>query len=196
MYIRQIGRDEHFIWKNSFHTTDAFSLINVLPPFYRKVIISFNKAKSIKPFKNLSKHEVIQQPIWCNEYIQIGSTCLYFKGWLKKGIMYVKDLINKNGTIKSENDMLECTNDMRNIFQEIFMIKNYVVKKLWTIDVSIGPHVNIRNVTHILHGNKLHQLKDTKNKTFYKMLMARESSREHMESIYARDFFFKVNVYG
>ena len=72
----------------------------------------------------------------------------------------------------------------------MFIIKNYVIKRLRQFDVSVGPFVNIRPITHVLVENKNIALLETKSKMFYDMLVVKAKSRGNMETIYSREFNF------
>ena len=47
----------------------------------------------------------------------------------KSNILYVKDLINADGSIKNENELCGMISDRQSVIQEIFIVKNYVINK-------------------------------------------------------------------
>ena len=140
----------------------------------------------------MSGSEVMQQPLWGNKHFKVGNTCLYFKEWIECGIMYIKDLVNFNGTLKSEDELFCIINKKTDIVKQLFIMKKYVYKRLRSVDVDIAPFVNMKQCTHFLHGNKLIDIAKCKNKDFYNMLVKKCQTRGHMESIYSREF----NVHG
>ena len=85
--------DADYIWKTSFRSIDDFPIIKTLPKFYQEVLLAFNKAKYIKPFYILNKHEVMEQPIWGSEYFKKQHSCIYIRGWIKADILYIKDIV-------------------------------------------------------------------------------------------------------
>ena len=177
-----------YIFKITVRSVKDFPILEVFPKFYQEVMIAFNKVKHIKPFHLLNNHELIQQPLWGNEYFKIGETHLYLKEWLKKSIYYVKDLINEAGNIKSDNELYRITNNHKNIVTEMYILKNYIMKKIRKFDVSIGPYVKIRGISHIVHKNKLVNIRECKSRDYYAILISKKESKGHMESIYSRMF--------
>ena len=83
-YASKIFINPDYIWKTSFRTIESFPIIKLLPKFYQQVVIAFNKAKYIKPFRLLNKYEIMQQPLWGNEYFKAGATCIFLKAWIKE----------------------------------------------------------------------------------------------------------------
>ena len=193
-YLQKSLLDFDYVWKTSFRTTDSFPIIKLLPEFYQDVILGFNKAKCIKPFNLLSKSEVMQLPIWGSEYFKVRNTCLFFKGWLKKGILYVKDLINIDGNIKSDDELYKCTNITQNKLQDVYVIKNYVIKKIKKVDTGIAPYVKIKPLTHIMYKNHMYELHKSKSKLYYEMISSKLYTRGHMESIYSRECGFENRI--
>ena len=91
---------KHYIWKTSFKRKEDFPQVKLFPKFYQNVIIAFNKSKYIKPLNRINRYEMIEQPIWGNEYFKVANKCLYFQQWAEPGIYYIKDLIDNNGEVK------------------------------------------------------------------------------------------------
>ena len=88
--LQELGFPKGYIWKTSFRKIDEFPIIKKLPLFYQDVVVAFNNCKNIKPFHKLSKYEVIEQPIWGNEYFKIREMCLYSIRWLNEDVLYIK----------------------------------------------------------------------------------------------------------
>lgn len=194
MYLTRIKIPHDYVWKMSFRNIQHFPLLNAIPRFYQDIILAFNKAKHVKPFNMLSTNEIVQLPIWGSEYFKVGITCLYLKSWLTEGILYVKDFINPNGSIMSDDQLFNCIGDKRNVVQDMYIIKRYVIKKFRHLDLSIANSVSIKPITHVVHKNKLHEIAKAKSKLFYEMLMKNATSRGNMESILSRDFNFDNNI--
>ena len=57
-----------------FRKTETFPFIEYLPHFYQEVSIAFSKA-----FDLLNNYDLMQQPLWGNEYFKIRGTCLYYR---------------------------------------------------------------------------------------------------------------------
>ena len=181
---------KNYIWHMSFRSKESFPGITLFTPFYQDVILKYNHAKHIKPFNKMSKHEVIEQPLWGNEHFRIRNTCLYYKQWVDSNILYVKDLIKHDGSMKTENDFYNTIKVKTNIIQEIYVVKRYIIKRVLATQFDVAPYVQIRSKPVILHRNKLYTIDDRKSKFFYKILKEKCESRAHMESVHARMFNF------
>lgn len=188
--LKELKLPRDYIWKLSVRDIKSFPLLKSFPTFYQDVIIALCKAKHIRCFHRLSTHDVFQQPLWGNEYFKIKGTCLYLRNWVKEDVLYVKDLVNDNGGIKNDEELYNMIGNKSNIYQEIYIIKNYVLKRLHDIDTSIAPYVRIRSDPTVIFNNKLQTIVDKKSKFFYMMLISRQTSTPHMETIYAKEFKF------
>ena len=193
MLLSKIGFNIDYILKTSFRTNDSFPVLNNLSPFYQSILLAFNKAKAVVPFDRLSVHEILQLPLWGCEYFKIRNTCLYLDGWINNNMYLVKDLINVDGSIKNDVELLECTSKRITMIKDAFIVKNYVIKRIIQLDVTIGPFVNIRPLTHILYKKGYIELKICKSNIFYQMLVKKVRQRGNMESIYSNEFSFDNN---
>ena len=89
--------------------------------FYQQIILPFNNLKHKKPFELLNASEIINQPLWGNEYFKVGRTCLYVKPFLESGVYYIKDIISNQGTMKSNNDIFNKLINKENCFINHFI---------------------------------------------------------------------------
>ena len=48
----------------------------------------------------------LQNPIWFNDRIKVGGSCVFYRRWLEKGIYCVNDLLNEDGDFASLNQFL------------------------------------------------------------------------------------------
>ena len=189
--LEQLNLSADYLWKTTFKTADSFPIIKKLSAFYLQVILAYNKCKSIKPLEKLNKHEIAEQPIWGNHLFRTRNTCLYLKNWVNSNFLYIKDIITKNGNVKSDNELFQSITAKQNIWQELYLIKNYVIRKIQMVDLSIAPFVKIRQNAELLFKNKLFYIKDQKSKFFYEILKERSKSRGAMESLFSREFSFE-----
>ena len=144
-YVHKLHLDSNYIFKMTTVSVNDFPILKVLPKFYCDMIIAFNKSKTKKPFHLLTKHEIMQQPLWGNDYFRICNTPLYFKQWIKAGMLYVKDLISNDGLVKGDHTLYRDIDVKQDIVKQLYIIKKVIIKKLKRIDTSIGPYVNIKN---------------------------------------------------
>ncbi len=72
-----------------------------IPLFYKQVITCYSKAFRIN--YDTFTNNILEQPIWCNEYITIRKkgkkNVLLLRNWIRSGIRKVKDLIFVNGIL-------------------------------------------------------------------------------------------------
>ena len=187
-YVERKGLTIDYFMKTNVSVAKNSPLMHSLPQFYQDVFMAFNKCKSVKNLKHLNKHEIIALPIWGNSYFKVGNDCLYFKEWIRSGILYIKDLVGEDGTLMKDEDMYKKVLDKNNIIQQIYMIKNYVFKKIRSFDITIAPYVNIKRLTHITVKNNYVEIMKLKSKDFYGILSSKCQSHGNMESIYNRIF--------
>ena len=190
-YVKQLGfQQSAYIFKMNFKSIESMQMLSKLPRFYIDVLTAYNKSKELPAFNMIDSYNLITQPIWGNLYFQNNMGCLYFKAWVKSNILYIKDLINADGTIKNENEICGMISDKRSVIQEMFIVKNYVINKIKNKDISNAKYVKIRNETKLLYKNKYHRVNQKKSKFFYDCLKNKTTSRGNMETIWARLFGF------
>ena len=77
-----------YIWISKCRKVQSYPVIKYFLTFYQDAIISFNMAKSIKPFGILNKYEVVEQPQWGNEPFRIRDACHFYKRRISHQIIY------------------------------------------------------------------------------------------------------------
>ena len=45
--------------------------------------------------------------IWSNTNFKLKGKTLYFENWVKSGLLYVKDIFNENGLLKSSEQIID-----------------------------------------------------------------------------------------
>ena len=192
--LSKLYLNENVLWKTSFRCVKDFPVINQLSTFYQDVIIAFNKAKHIKQFKILNPSDIAQLPLWGCHYFKTNNVCLYLKNCAEHGILYVKDLINQDGTIKSDAQLYNCFRNKTTVLQDIFILKNCVISKIKDKGINIAPYVKIRDLKHIIFKNVCYEIKGSKCSMYYKMLIRNYLTRGNMESVYSKEFVFPNTV--
>ena len=124
------GLSMNYILQMNFKSRRSFPLLNKIPEFYQNVLLCFNKVKYIKPFNSMSDHELLEQPLFGNELLQNNHVCIYFKSWTQCNILYVKDIINDDGVILSNDELYDKIVDKRNLIMELFTVKRLLTKHL------------------------------------------------------------------
>ena len=96
-----------------------------MPEFYQEVFCSYNASKTLIPFNRLNPLHILNQPIWGNQYFMCNDKCLYFKEWIDSNVLLVRDVINRDGTVKSDLDLHNIITDRRDINRQAFILKKY-----------------------------------------------------------------------
>ena len=62
-----------------------------LPLFYRNILTVWQILHSKVP---LSVNEIKEEILWNNRFIKIGGKTVFYKAWVSKGILRIKDILN------------------------------------------------------------------------------------------------------
>ena len=83
-------------------------------------------------FKPNSINDFLREPIWFNNLLKVGGKCIFYQKWFQKGIYFVNDLYDENGTPYNTNYFINIlgiqTNfiEVRSIIQCVNTAKNSV----------------------------------------------------------------------
>ena len=116
---------------------------------------------------------------------------MFYKQWASSDILYVKDLVNENGCVLNDRELYDRVRNKQNIHQEIFTVKNYIVKHIKGRDISISPYVKIKDDVSLVFNNRIYDVSNQKSKFFYSILTSKMVTRLPMQSIYSREFNFQ-----
>ena len=119
-------------------------------PFWKEVLDSWMQVSNSQKIDSLEK--VLYSPIWYNS--KIVPYDLYIKDWFNKGIIYVKDILNLNGSMMTQQQLqnfykINITNFLEyhkvKIVIEKFLNKNLnnINFPVHTIYPAIPQHMNI-----------------------------------------------------
>ena len=103
----------------------------------------------------------------------------------------MKDLIGENGYVLNDHELYNRIRVKQNIHQQIYVVKNYIVKHIKKSDISIAPFVKIKGDVSLIFNNKSYAISKQKSKFFYSILTSKAVTRLPMESVYAREFKFQ-----
>ena len=62
-----------------------------LPLFYRNILTVWQSLHSKVP---LTANEIKEEILWNNRFIKIGGKTVFYKAWVSKGILRIKDILN------------------------------------------------------------------------------------------------------
>jgi hypothetical protein len=119
LHISKFG-DDNYILKTTVIKSIAFPLLNTIPEFYREVIYSYNTSKIID-YEHFYQN-IKTQPIWGNKFLTFKNKTLFFKSWVKAGIMKVENLKLDNGRL-DVNYLSNRVQDDRNFYSEINILQ-------------------------------------------------------------------------
>ena len=201
-YLGDLQLDINYILKMNFKSRKSFPTILRLPTFYQDIFLAFNKIKDIKSIELLNDHKMFEQPVFGNENFKHQNKCLYMKSWLKAGIFYTKDLVNDKGNIKSDNELYQLFKNKGNLLQEMFIVKNCVIKLIRTAKSSIAKFVKIKPVVTLVCDNKHYIINNQKSQFFYDKTKRLSTSRNRMEVKLSKELGFEnhqdiwANIYN
>jgi hypothetical protein len=124
----------------NFDDPSLFPLITKIPAFYQQVILAFNKSKQCK--KPSNKTDLYESGIWGNTFFTIRDSrnrknvTLFYKHWVEQNIIYIKDLLIRDGHI-IQNYLHDKLENNRNIFSEI----NKLIISLKPFTVLLGTNI-------------------------------------------------------
>ncbi len=120
---------------------------------------------------------------------------LFISNWIKSGILYVKDLFNKDGTILSEKRVIEKIIHKANWFSEYYKIMK-IFKKLTTkYDTSLANFVKINKNWTLLHSNSIYCLKTQKSKFYYNIFILKKAEPNYMLKKWEKDFNLESSLW-
>jgi len=184
--LQELGFTIDGILKCNFTSVKTFPIITRLSEFYQHVFISFNMCKYKKAKKN--DDDILSEVVWGNEMFMYKGKCLYEKGWIESGIMYVKDLII-DGSFITEKEIFSRLKCRSNWISEYLKVKKTVSQALCGVDLTKAKYINIKTTECIILINKqcmnVHVLK---NKTMYDVFVCRKYQRPKMEHIWSKEF--------
>ena len=146
----------HVLLTMSFEESIELTKIKLLPNFYQEVFLAYCKSNTPTPIE--SKICLYNQTIWGNRYFKHKNECLYSRNMIDAKFLYIKDVLNTNGCIKSS-----IYNELRNkntYFKDITLISK-IAKEFKTL-------INSDEDLDETHPSKIeYKHIDTKSKPFY-----------------------------
>ena len=177
-----------YLLKTNENTIDDYTLIRNMPTFYQEMFVSFNKCKKEIPCSQISSDNFLQQPLWNNRYICYKGKSLCYTKWIKKGILYVKDIFDENGnfrTLEYLSTMLTCKANWLCEYHTLFNIFRKFVRKF---DFSNAKYINIKMIHAFLFHNAFHPINNQKCKFFYENLLKKKFQKPIYQSVLSKEF--------
>ena len=184
MHLEKSNIDINYIIKSSI---TKVKLLNI-PYFWAQVFAYVNECKTLVKNELLNTHDFLAEPIWLNERFCINKKPVFISNWTKSNILYVKDLFDDHGHLKSEENIFQNLINKRNWIAEYAQIKSIIKPFLRMFETSNAQYVNIKNNWTLLENNKLHSLPLKKSNFYYCILVSKKSLPNYMEKAWERDF--------
>lgn len=160
--------------------------------FYMECILSFYECKARPNISDLTCEELQSLPLFGNYLFKIDNKCLFFKEWIKSKVIYINDVIDENGSLKSTNDLMKMVDDKRDIITQLYLINKYILKNIRRHFVFAGNNLE-NNLDFSVHlkDNTVNLFKLT-SKQLYKSL-CHKRTRNMMEKRFSTEFSFENN---
>ena len=98
-----IPNADGLFWSGNLKVSDALNLMLHKSLIWTNIV----KAWCIYNFSSPSSiEEILNQQVWYNSHILIGKSPFYFGPLHSKGILYIKDLVNQDGHVKTADEIL------------------------------------------------------------------------------------------
>lgn len=114
--------------------------LNKLPIFYKSLV------RTIYKYKTINSETKLNDVIWNNENIRYKRKCLYKYNWIKKGILYLSDVIEENGDIKSYHSLSGKVGDSASSMMYYNVIVNAIKSLRLTPGLNYGISINKTNI--------------------------------------------------
>ncbi len=161
MYLSKLG-DDFLILKTTVTEIDMLPYLKQIPKFYQDVVLSYNKSKIVT--SNDFYDNVLNQPIWGNKYLKFKKKTLFFKSWIKEGILLIKNLKLVNGKldVKFLNNVIQ---DKRKFHSEINILQS--VFKLAKLNLSNEPSNENRIPVFLCHSEETYTWELKRSRFYY-----------------------------
>ena len=160
-----------------------------IPLFYRELLEYFQELRS--SYEDPLKREFI---LWNNKEINIENKSIFWKAWRNKNVLFVQDLLNKQGNYLSPQEFSEKYNIKVN-FLQYYQITSAIpthLKSYASADTDLGDLNSIcENFDFQLSNDVTLNLKKTFCKQFYKLFVEKinteptaiKSWRKHLPEV-------------
>ena len=188
MYLKKSNIDISYLLKSS--TTNVKLLQDYLniPQFWAQVFAYVNECKTMVNTELLNSNDFLSEPLWLNKRLCTNKKAVFISNWTKSNILYVKDLFDNTGEMKSENDILTILVNKRNWIAEYSQIKKMLKPFIRQFDTSNAQYIYIKKNWTLLDNDKVHTLTLKKSNFYYCILIGKKSIKNYMENVWEREF--------
>ena len=186
---------EKFLGKNfQFHSNLCIPLtiLDHFPSFYKNLISLWSSYISCSP--NIPS-TIASQYIWYNTYFKIDNKVIYYKEFSEKGINYVINFFDENGSLKSWSKMKHEYNLSDKAHFKWYQILNSIPSS-WKKNLS-NDRGNCRNLVHLNHHlikkNSILALEKLSPAEIYSVLIAIRNAIPTSQKYY-KDYFTTADI--
>ena len=158
--------------------------LNRMSPFYRNIIKLWFKCK-----KNLDVDQIDnpgQETIWNNTGIKYRCKTLYYKDWIKKGILTISDLYNNEGNIMSISELNDIINKPGGVMLEYLALLSAIPRD-WKYLKTLDNNSKCKN--GLKYATKYYQLDGCTSKLIRLILISKLSVKPNCEAFWERKFY-------
>lgn len=173
------------IMQMNFNKKEIPTELTLTNNFYLKCILSYFDAKSRPLLQNLEQREIRRLPLFGNYLFKVNTKCIFFKEWIESNVLYIKDLVNNDGTLKSENEIVLMIHNKRDIIRQIYIIRMCIYKLIQQVVFDEAFEENDKNTLHMNNGSI--NITKINNKILY-LCLCKNKNRNLMENCYSIEF--------
>jgi hypothetical protein len=115
----------------------CYNTIKGFPYFYYKLFKIWFDTKHALNKEDISSR--YNQVIWNNNAVQLNNKTLFFRDWIKSGIIFIRDLFNEDGSSYSLNDLQRCVIPNGATILEYYALRN-ALPNGWKIARTSNDH--------------------------------------------------------
>ena len=155
-----------------------FPRLQSVPPFYQDVILGYCKSNIPENISN--KSDLYNQILWGNRNLLVNKTSLYSQSFVEAGYIYVKDVLEERGTLKSDiYDTLTC--------------KHHYMRTLSLIQTALKPYKQIRYMEDEIEPNENDiDINGKKCKWFYTQIVKQKVNSARTLRKWSNVFHFDI----
>ena len=174
-YMLKLGND-YLILKTTVSKTAMFPPLKQIPVFYQEVVMSYNRSKVMTHTEFCDN--ILNQPIWGNKYLQFKNKTMFFKSWIKEGILLIKNLKITCGKL-DVGFLYDRIRDKRKFHTEVNILQNAL--KRVGIKFSNEPNTDNLIPTYIHHAEAIYNWEIKPSKYYYDHLIEEVAVRPTSE---------------
>ena len=191
-YTDKYGMNLLLFKMNLGHTRNLRQV--ALPHFYLNMVETWRSNGGGSRDTPKTFADIRNQVIWGNKFIQHNNRCLFYKHWMNDNIIYINDLLNRNGDIDVNLILSKLTNQ-QNWISELQTLKK-AIPNHWKISLKSANSISTKVKTQAqftLHSVEMKRSITLStstlinNKLIYNYLLQKNKTRPIMEKSWEKD---------